>query len=344
MRVLTATCAPGRPINCRASFVRKRNIDLKRKRAIVLHNPGAGEGDTSKSELITKIESAGFECSYSSTKEFRWENIETAKTDFLILAGGDGTVRKVAEELLTRKVIEKKLPLALLPMGTANNIAKTLDIKGTADEVISRWSTATVKNFDVGIIEGLDAPSFFLESFGFGLFPKLMLEMKKQKKNDIVDSKEKIRAAWKILHTLVLTGPAKKCRLQLDDIDCSGEFLLLEVMNIRSIGPNLHLAPDSDPGDGLFDVVFISEKQRELLADYVQQKLEGRDVPFDFPVLRAHRLEVYWDGKHAHVDDEYYKIDKPSTIKVELRKGLLEFLVHLPGRGESELKKIGIIV
>lgn len=303
---------------------------MERKKATVLHNPGAGEGETSKNELIRKIKSAGFECSYSSTKEFHWANIETEKTDFLILAGGDGTVRKVAEELLARKVIEKRLPLALLPMGTANNIAKTLHVTGSVDDIISGWSTASIKDFDVGIIEGLDAPSFFLESFGFGLFPKLMMEMKKQKKNDIVDSKEKIRAAWEILHELVLSGPAKKCRLQLDDIDCSGEFLLLEVMNIRSIGPNLHLAPDSDPGDGQFDVVFISEKQRGLLADYVQQKLDGRDVSFDFPVLKAHRLEVYWDGKHAHVDDEHHKLEKPSSIKIELRKGLLQFFVPPP--------------
>lgn len=300
---------------------------MERKKATVLHNPGAGEGETSKNELITKIESAGFDCSYSSTKEFHWANIETGKTDFLILAGGDGTVRKVAEELLARKVIDKKLPLALLPMGTANNIAKTLGVTGSADEIISGWSTAMIKAFDVGIIEGLDEPSFFLESFGFGLFPKLMLEMEKQKKNDIADSKERIRAAWNIVHELILSGPVKKCHLQLDDIDCSGEFLLLEVMNIRSIGPNLHLAPESDPGDGQFDVVFIAEKQRGLLADYVQQKLDGRDVSFDFPVLKAHRLEVFWDGKHAHVDDEYYKVGKPSSIKIELRKGLLEFLV-----------------
>lgn len=334
-RVLPATCAPGHLNKLAWIFIRKENIDLERKKATVLHNPGAGEGETSKNELITKIESAGFDCSYSSTKEFHWANIETAKTDFLILAGGDGTVRKVAEELLARKVIEKKLPIALLPMGTANNIAKTLGVKGSAEEIISGWSNALIKDFDVGIIEGLDAPSFFLESFGFGLFPKLMMEMKKQKKNDIVDSKEKIRAAWEILHQLVLSGPAKRCHLQLDDIDCSGEFLLLEVMNIRSIGPNLHLAPDSDPGDGQFDVVFISENQRGLLGDYVQQKLDGRDVPFDFPVLKARRLEINWDGKHAHVDDEHYKLAKPAPIKIELRKGLLHFFVPSPGRIES---------
>ena len=76
------------------------------KKAMVLHNPGAGEGETSERKLIAKIESAGFKCSYSSTKEFRWENIDTDDADFLVLAGGDGTVRRIAEELLVRKVIE----------------------------------------------------------------------------------------------------------------------------------------------------------------------------------------------------------------------------------------------
>ena len=150
------------------------------RKAKVLHNPGAGEGETTKRELVKQIESEGFKCSYSSTKQFRWENIETEDIDFLILAGGDGTVRKVAEELLGRKVIDKKLPLGLLPFGTANNIAKTLGMDKPAPEIIHGWHDATLKNFDVGRIEGLTEPTFFLESFGYGLFPKLMLEMKKK--------------------------------------------------------------------------------------------------------------------------------------------------------------------
>lgn len=316
---------------------------MERKKATVLHNPRAGEAETSKNELINKIESAGYECSYSSTKEFHWANIETQDNDFLVLAGGDGTVRKVAEELLARKVIEKKLPLALLPMGTANNIAKTLGITGSAEDIIASWEKAVVKTFDVGTIDGLDDPAFFLESFGFGLFPKLMLEMKKQKKNDLPDTKEKIRAAWEILHDLVLSSSPKSCRLQLDDIDCSGEFLLVEVMNIRSIGPNLHLAPDSDPGDGQFDVVFITERQRADLAHYIQQKIEGNDVSFDFPGLKARRLVMRWDGKHAHVDDEYYKVEDPATISIELRPGLLDFFIPSVAASSGQ-KSAGTIV
>ena len=297
------------------------------KKAKVLHNPAAGEGETSGRELLRKIESAGFKCSYSSTKQFRWENLETEGIDFLVLAGGDGTVRKIADELLARKVIEKSFPIGLIPMGTANNIAKTLQLPEDQQDIIAGWKNPQHKKFDVGKISGLEKPSFFLESFGCGLFPKLMQEMKKQKKNGIEDAKEKLKVALEMLREMILTSSPRNCKLQLNGKDYSGEFLLVEVMNIRSIGPNLNLAPDADPGDGEFEVVFITEKQRDALAEYVQQKIDGREVLFDFPILKAKDLSILWEGKHLHVDDEYHKMDEPVKVKIEMREGLLEFLV-----------------
>jgi len=297
------------------------------QKAKVLHNPTAGEGETTRRELVKQIESAGFKCSYSSTKQFRWENMEAEEIDFLILAGGDGTVRKVADELLDRKVSEKKLPLGLLPMGTANNIAKTLGLSDVPERIIESWAHSDRKPFDVGILEGLDEPTFFLEGFGYGLFPKLMLEMKKRKKNHIDDPREQLKAALELLLELAKDAPVKKCKLQIDGIDCSGEFLLVEVMNIRSIGPNLLFAPDADPGDGKFDIVLITEKQRKHLVEYIRKKLQGQEVPFDFPLLKGKELQISWDGRHVHVDDEYHKLGKPGSIRISIREGLLEFLV-----------------
>lgn len=299
------------------------------KKAKVLHNPEAGEGETSRRELVKKIQSAGFKCSYSSTKQFRWENIETEEIDFLILAGGDGTVRKIAEELLARKAIEKSFPIGLLPYGTANNIAKTLGLGEDPADIIAGWQNADHKKFDVGKISGLEKPAFFLESFGYGLFPRLMHEMKKQKKNNIEDAKEKINVALEMLREMVVTSLPRKCKLEINNRDYSGEFLLIEVMNIRSIGPNLNLAPDADPGDGEFEVVLIAEKQRNALAEYIQKKIDGNEVLFDFPILKARELSIFWDGKHVHVDDEYHKLEEPVKINIEMREGLLEFL--LPG-------------
>ncbi len=296
------------------------------KKAKVLHNPGAGEGEISKSELLGRIKRAGFECSYSSTKQFRWENIDTENIDFLVLAGGDGTVRKIAEELLEQKKTEKKLPLGLLPFGTANNIAKTLGLLGSIDEIVHGWQHPSRKDFDVGVISGLSKPAFFLEGFGYGLFPRLMKAMTKYDR-DIDDPAERLRTALGLLHEMVLTSPVKNCQLTIDDIDYSGDFLLAEVMNIRSIGPNLSLAPDADPGDGEFEVILISEKQRGHLAEYIRCKINGEKAVFDFPLLKAKKVKMFWEGRHLHVDDEYHKLDEPCEIKIDLREGLLEFLI-----------------
>lgn len=296
--------------------------------AMILHNPGAGEGDSSKRELLRVLKSAGFKCSYSSTKQFRWENIDTASTDFLVLAGGDGTVRKVAEEILSRKLIDKKLPLGLIPMGTANNIAKTLGLCATTEEIVGGWNRGSLKKFDVGVINGLGEPRFFLESFGYGLFPRLMTEMKKRKKNGIDDTRERITAALEILLELVDSGVTRECDLEIDGKDHSGEFLLMEVMNTRSIGPNLTLAPGANPGDGQLEVVVIREEQRQQLRRYVDEKKEGKDVAFDFPLYKARKkLAVRWEGRHLHVDDEFEKKGKGVRVDIELRPGLLDFLI-----------------
>jgi diacylglycerol kinase (ATP) len=294
----------------------------------VLHNPDAGEGEHSRNKLITQIEEAGFDCSYSSTKELEGEKLVPKKFDFAVLAGGDGTVRRVAEELLDKKLLDKRQPIALIPCGTANNIARTLGIKGTSQEIITKWNEHVIKKFDVGRIFELKSNKFFLEGFGYGVFPQLMKEMKRrdEKSND---REEELKTALKLLHKIVLSYEAKACTITLDeDVSYSGKFLLIEVMNTRSIGPNLNIAPNADPGDGVFDVILIREDQRQLLADYVMRRLEnGQDESIFIEPTKVKKVQFEWAGKLLHADDVLITLDKPESIRVELLPGVLEFLV-----------------
>lgn len=93
------------------------------KIAKLLHNKGAGNEEHSKEELIELIEEAGYQCRYSSAKGIDEDDFED-EVDFLVAAGGDGTVRSITKKLLDRKALEKTFPIALLPLGTANNISK----------------------------------------------------------------------------------------------------------------------------------------------------------------------------------------------------------------------------
>ena len=296
------------------------------KVAKLLHNPEAGDEDHKEKELISMIESSGFKCVYSSTKKKGWKEIEP-EVDFLIVAGGDGTVRKIVKELLDRKVLEKTWPIALLPLGTANNIARTLGISCTTEEIIQSWHAGKVKRYDVGRIHDITGADFFLEAFGYGVFPYLIQEMKKQGKESIEIAEEKMQAALQLLHQIILSYKPRYCRLEVDGTGHSGKLLLAEIMNTRSIGPNLVLSPHGDPGDGELEVVFVPEKQKERFASYVFDRMRGLDETYVFSTLKAKNIQISWDGTHVHVDDKIVKVNKSKEVRIELKEGLVEFLV-----------------
>jgi len=295
------------------------------KRITLVHNPTAGDEEHSKKELKNLIEKNGFECRYLSAKDMAWKEIKSS-TDILMIAGGDGTVRKVTKELLQKKLLEHIWPIALLPIGTANNIAKTLGVKGSNEEIISALRQAETKKFDVGKVFHVNNTEFFLESLGYGIFPYLMKEMKAIESKDDTPEEALKKAMEKLLEIIESYHP-RGCELEIDGTDHSGTYLLAEVMNTKSIGPNLFLAPEGDPGDGEFDVVLIPESDKEKFADYVKQKLDGREIHYDFHPVKAKKINISWQGTHVHVDDEIIKLEESAEVEAEIKPALLEFLL-----------------
>ena len=165
----------------------------------LLHNPDAGNEDHSEEKLVSLLEANGFECRYSSMNKKNWKKIEE-EVDFIVAAGGDGTIRKITKELLGRKLSEKTWPIGLLPLGTANNIAQTLEINESTEDIIQSWHHPRTKNFDVGRIRGLPDTTFFLESFGYGLFPFVIRKMKKIDKSAIETSDMEIKTRTTIIY------------------------------------------------------------------------------------------------------------------------------------------------
>jgi diacylglycerol kinase (ATP) len=58
------------------------------------------------------------------------------------------------------------IPLSILALGTANNIAKSLGSAGDIDEIIGRWERARCVPLDLGIAEGIGARRYFVERRG----------------------------------------------------------------------------------------------------------------------------------------------------------------------------------
>lgn len=318
-------------------YMDKENLtEQTAKHAKLFHNPGAGKGQHTPEELISLVEAAGFVCEYASTKEDGWEKIESLKTDLIVLAGGDGTVRKVAPHILG-----KELPIGLFPLGTANNIAKTLGIQGEAENIVATWNHGILKPYDVGKVGGLQKEKFlyFLEGMGYGVFPRLVKKMRERDAREEETPEENLRVALDMLHDIILSYKAKACTIEAEGITYSGKFLLVEIMNICSIGPNLNLDPTADPGDGELEIILVPEEQREAFAAYVRNRIKGVDEPFLFNVFKAKKLTLYWEGNLVHIDDENIPLKKPRKISIDLQEGMLHFLVP-----EEKGRRIGELV
>lgn len=292
----------------------------------IIHNPGAGDESHSKNQLKKLLEEQGYECTYASTKEKGWKDFE-ANAAVLLIAGGDGTVRKVAEEILEGRLLDRPNPIALFPMGTANNISKALNISGEPEEIIQSWSACKTKSFDVGRIDNIPEHTFFLESFGFGVFPFLMLEMKKFDDNLFKTPEEKIQKALETLHQIILSYEPRFCELTVDGSDHSGKFILAEIMNTPSIGPNICISPLSDPGDGEFEVVLVPEQHKEKFAAYIAGKIHQEEATYSFHTLKGKNIKISWKGTHAHTDDQIIKLEDSFPVNIQLKRGLLEFIV-----------------
>ena len=288
----------------------------------LVHNPNAGGASAVETDAL---ENALVEAGH------RVRRLETATVDDLdralerpgdavVAAGGDGTVRAVATRLAGRGV-----PLAVIPMGTANNVAAALGLRGSPLEIAAGLAAPVPRPLDVGVARGPWGEWRFLEAAGTGLFASTMAAYGPD------DGKSLPRALAAILGT-VPGFAALGCEARLDGEDLSGRYVLLEAMNTPALGPRLRLAPAADPGDGLLAVVTFEEHDRVGFAQYVAGLVAGNlEALPNVTVRSGRRLEVVWpEGAPLHLDAEVERPEAGARVEFALEAGALTVLLPAP--------------
>tara|TARA_R110002020_G_scaffold108281_2_gene251088 strand:- start:77709 stop:78602 length:894 start_codon:yes stop_codon:yes gene_type:complete len=273
------------------------------KTAQLIHNATAGNGDHCKEDLIALIKKQGYTVKYYSTDEANWKDFIKHKTDIICVAGGDGTVRKVADIVLQSK--GKAVPIYLFPMGTANNIARTLEIS-SEHFGLEKKLKAEAAPFDSAIIHGIPEENFFIEGLGVGIFPELMYQMKHNRIED-ESPEDKLQRTRQVLIDLLADFKAHKVIIEGENIQIEDQFLMVELMNIKYAGPNLQLAPRAKAGDGYLDLVLVREEKRSLLIDYVTQIIKGQEQVQKLDefaeFIKVKKIKMSSELAKLHVDD-----------------------------------------
>lgn len=303
---------------------------------VLVHNSSAGD-DSAPGEQALKqlIRDAGHEVDSCSVRGRKWKSALKNGADLVAVAGGDGTVVQVAREIMGRRI-----PIAVLPLGTANNISKSLGVRHLPlEELVGCWKKAQRKRFDAGVIRAPWGKRHFVEGAGAGLFATTMPEADEHPTlENLKDADARATYAKQILRERLKACRPLPLEIEADGKAISGEFLLFEAMNMEYVGPNLYLAPDSVSDDGKLDVVLIKERDRRKLDRYLETWQDGVTRPPDFDALKAARIEFEWTGFELHVDDALFpgkddrSVKKPARIVIEVERDALEFLV--PGRDD----------
>ena len=295
-----------------------------------MHNPEAGKGkQPSRDELLQLLRAAGHKVEYQSSKEKKWHKILKDPGDVVAVAGGDGTVGKVA-----RRLIGSPTPIAILPMGTANNVASTLGMAGrTLKDLVGGWKIARCTHFDAGVAKGPWGSKHFIEGFGLGLFAETMFRIDGSKEKDLAhaaDPEEEMNSVLKMLRGHLRKLKHKDLTIRLDGKDLSGEYVLIEALNVAFIGPNLHLAPRADIKDGFLDVVTVPHGQRAKLTKYLSKRINGDEVLHGFPSHRGRHLQIELESSPVHIDDLRWPEEgvalKSHAITIQVEPGALVFL------------------
>jgi diacylglycerol kinase family enzyme len=300
-------------------------------RIAVFYNNDAGSS-ASADDIRAAVAGHGHQLVHLVEKSEGLERIFDCPVDLIVAAGGDGTVASVARAAAGRDTP----PMAVLPLGTANNIATSLGCDGPVDVLVGHWARATPVKTDLGVASGRWGDRRFVEGVGGGLVVRSIEAVHARQLPDDIEPDVRIHLALDSYLDVSSTLEARPWRMRLDDEVLEGEYLLVEVLNIRSVGPNFAIANGAELGDGLFTVVVAGEADRDQLIDYWRARLRGETPPLSLQTRHATQV-VIEQGDDLHIDDTLLRVGEGEEVRLWVERGALSVVCGpFPRCRESE--------
>ena len=233
---------------------------MRRQRAAVIYNPTKVDLKKLKKSVAAAQESAGWAATiwFETSEEDAGQGVTASAlrrgADVVIAAGGDGTVRAVAEGLR-----DSGVPLAVVPSGTGNLLARNLDLPlANLDSSVETAFVGRNRVIDLGVVEIIRADGdseehAFLVMAGLGLDAKMI-------KN--TNSKLKKAVGWLayidgITRSLPELKPVRLSYSLNNAPERSMSVHTIIVGNCGLLPGGLLLMPDAKPDDGILDIAAL---------------------------------------------------------------------------------------
>ncbi len=221
-----------------------------------------------------------------------------ADGETLVVAGGDGSVHTAVAALLRRGRLSPDSPLGLLPLGTGNDLARTLGVPLDPREAARALLTGQPRPLDL-VVD--DAGGVVVNAAHLGIGAEAA-----ERASGL---KDRLGAAAYAVGSVVAGVRASGWSLEVvvdgEPVHVAEEVLMVGVANGRTIGGGAELAPDAAPDDGLVDVVVATSTGPLARLGFATQLRDGEHVSRDdVLVVRGRSVTVTGDAFPVNADGE----------------------------------------
>jgi len=231
----------------------------------------------------------------------------------IVLAiGGDGTVNEVVNGFLQGRRSRPDAALAIAPVGTGTDFAKTLHETADPSEVLERLQGNRRKAIDAGFVEytdltGRPASRYFVNIAEFGSGGAVVEKVNRTTKL--------LGGRMSFLLAILSTLPKyrnKNARWRVEDGPWSqARVNNFVVANGRYFGGGLMPAPNAELDDGKFDVVVIGDIDFKTVRRHLGDLRQGTHLGLEFvSSIRGGSLETgSTEGALLDLDGELVGVD-----------------------------------
>ncbi|HEX8550124.1 MAG TPA: diacylglycerol kinase family protein [Abditibacteriaceae bacterium] len=251
----------------------------------IILNPAAGRGRGAREEKA--IRSALPDAEILLTRKsgdaetLAFEAVQRGQ--HVAAAGGDGTLGEVLNGVMRAQT---DTTIAILPVGTGNDFARTLGILdlGLALETLK---SGEARRIDVGVARSAQGERFWLNIAGAG-FDAVVAHR--------INSGKFLRGTPAYIAAVLATlRTFRAARLELLCDDKTERFgaLMCAVANAQSYGGGMRIAPDAKLDDGLFDVCTIADASSLEFVRAFPSVFRGEHLSHPKVALRrAHTVKI----------------------------------------------------
>ena len=276
---------------------------MERSRKIMLlYNPHSGNGSfhTQLDLVVEACQRKGFQLvPFKMLRDSSYDSLlldlKSGDYEKIIIAGGDGTINICVNKMLDLGI---NLPIALFPIGTANDFATCLHIPRDLKSMIAVALDDVYANVDVGTCND----KYFINVAAFGQLADVS-----QKTDPALKHILGVYAYYIKGLSEIMSIKPRRVKITTPEKVYDEEIFFLAALNGGSAGGFDRLAPKSEVSDGLLDVIFFKKMPKMNYAPLFFNVLMGNHEENEYVVsMKASELLIESEDPIAtDIDGEY---------------------------------------